>query len=52
MASVTTADKSLLPCKTCGDTHERPVNNKYDRVKNMMEEKRDTSRENSEKDTT
>ena len=33
MASVTAGGNSLLACKKCGDSHEKHVNNKYDRVK-------------------
>ena len=50
MASVSVSDKSLLQCKKCGDSHDKPINNKCDRVK-QKEEKRDTSRENSARKT-
>ena len=50
MASVNTADKSLPQCKKCGDSHDKPINNKCERVKHK-EEKRDTSRETSTRKT-
>ena len=33
----------------CGDMHEKPVNNKCERVKNMKDKKSDISRENTVK---
>ena len=50
MASVNTSDKSLPQCKKCGDSHDKPINNKCERVK-QKEEKRDTSHENSSRKT-
>ena len=50
MASVSVSDKSLPQCKKCDDSHDKPINNKCDRVK-QKEEKRDTSLENSARKT-
>ena len=50
MASVNVPDKSLPQCKKCGDSHDKPINNRCERVK-QKEEKRDTSRENSARKT-
>ena len=49
MASVTTADKNLLLCKKCGECHEKPINNKCEKLKAVKEDKRDSSRDSAKK---
>ena len=51
MASVSTVEKALPHCKKCGELHDKPINNKCERLKNIKDEKRDISRDNTTKKT-
>ena len=53
MATNTPTDNLSRPaigfCKKCNTEHEKPIGNKYDKSKNVKEEKRDLSRETTKK---
>ena len=42
-------DKSMCLCKKCGETHEKPIDNKCEKTKTLKDEKRDSSKESTKK---